>query len=497
MVDNQQMTYMAKIGVDGSEFTSGLGKMANDFTAFFGPTGMAVGAVAVTAGAISSLIQEQGKLADSNLDLAETTGIAVEEIQRFHYAAKLSGDSISTVDTMLNKLTLSMGEARNATSAQAAAFSEMGIDPTGKTTSEVFEEMARALSTMNDRQRAASLAMDILGKSYKETLPYMADYIKNIEEINSKEMFTQAEEEQLQRGKEAFDKLGASAEGASGRIAIALVEIMESVAKVPDRLGGINLHTFFGGEMYKGVTSANDDFGSGALGGMQSPDAIKMGIVDPYKDWTAAEVEVWQQADKVTEAQNKLAEAMKQANTPENVKQVKLLSAAYIEQEAILQGLTSTAKQAQQALNPYYDPGAVENQAPSTAEERAAAMFGVNYGSGANVGYYEGEYAANTSRYQANLAFAMSDTTGNASLAAIKSLDASRYRLNNVDNPNYGAGTGTYASMSDQYMAAYKESMNPTVVIQVSPDFSESAQSIAEKTAEALSRALARQASGT
>jgi len=390
-----------------------------------------------------------------------------------------------------------MGEARNATSAQALAFSEMGIDPTGKSTSEVFEELSRNLTTMGDRQKAASLAMDILGKSYKETLPYMADYIKNLDDINAKDVFTQEQEEQMQRGKEAFDKLGTAAETAAGNLALALVTIGESVAGVPDRLGGLNLHTFFGGTPYKGVTSANDDYGSGSLGGMSSPDAIKMGIIDPYQGWSAAEVEVWTQADKVTEAQNALSEAMKLQNTPENIKQVKLLSAAYIEQEQILQDLTSTAKQAAQALNPYYDPGAIENQGPSTAEERAAAMAGVNYGSGANTGYYEGEYLANSQRYKSNLAFARADTTGNASLQAIIALESAMYNPvnNNRLNENYGYGSGTFASTSDQYMADYQKSIS--VVVQVSPDFSESAQSIAEQTAEAISRELARQASNS
>lgn len=497
MADNQAMTYMAKIGVDGSEFTSGLSKMANDFTAFFGPTGMAVGAVAVTATAISSLVIEQGKVAQANLDMADTTGIAVEEIQRFHYAAKITGEELGTVDAMLNKLTLSLGEAQNATSAQALAFKELGIDPTGKSTEDVFVELATALTTMSDKQRMASISMDILGKSYKDSIPFMVDYLEKQEEIAAQDVFTKEQEEQLERGARAFEKLDYAGQVAAGNLAVALVEIGESIGKIPQNLGNVNLNTFFGGTPYKGVTSANDDFGSGALGGMASPDAIQYGIVDPFKDWSSAEVEVWQQADRVTVAQQALSDAMKMANTPENVKQVKLLSAAYIEQEQILRDLIGTAQEVQKALNPYYDPGAIENQGPSTAEERAAAMFGVNYGSGANTSYYEGDYLANSQRYNSNLALARADTTGNASLQAILALEGKRYsNVGNELNANYAYGSGkeTFAQTSDRLMREYN---GPAVVVQVSPDFSESAQSIAEKTAEALSRALARQASGT
>jgi hypothetical protein len=418
-------------------------------------------------------------------------GIAVEEVQRFHYAAKLSGDSLGAVDSMLQKLTLSMGEARNATSTQAAAFAEMGIDPSGKSTSEVFLELATTLTTMGDKQKAASLATDILGKSYKDSLPYMQDYIKNQKEIAEQEVFTRAQEESLQRGKEAFDKIGASAEGFAGWLAIGVVEGLEEMSFLLQN-GQSSIMAARG----KGV----DDFGSGATS-TWSPDKIQTGIIDPYQGWTAAEVELQVQTDKVTQAQKDLENAMAigETNNPEHIAAVKDLSAAYVEQKQILTdliGLVDTA--ANTSINPYYDPGAIENQGPSTAAERAAAMAGINYGSGANVGYYEGAYADNTSRYKSNLAFARADTSGNASLQAILALESNRFTpVGNELNANYGYGSGTFASTSDDYMAAYRESQNPTVVVQVSPDFSESAQSIAEKTAEAISRELARQASGS
>jgi hypothetical protein len=383
-----------------------------------------------------------------------------------------------------------MGEARNATSAQAAAFSEMGIDPTGKSTEEVFIEMANSLTTMADKQKVASLATDILGKSYKDSLPFMIDYLEKQKEIQEQEVFTQAQEEALERGSRAFEKIGAKAEGFAGWVAIGLVEGAEELAFLLQ-----NGQSSIMAGRAKGV----DDYGSGATN-TWSPEAIQKGIIDPYEGWTAAEVELQLQTDKVTQAQKDLQAAMSQERTDANIQAVKDLSAAYVEQKQILTdliGLTETA--AKTSINPYYDPGAIENQGPSTPEERAAAMAGVNYGSGANVGYYEGAYAQNTARYKANLAFARADTTGNASLQAIKDMEVNRYNPVNGNelNANYGYGSGTFASMSDDYMSAYQQSQSPTVIIQVSPDFSESAQSIAEKTAEAMSRELARQASGT
>ena len=183
-LENQAVNYMAKIGVDGSEFTSGIQSMTSQFMTTFGPSGMLIGAIAGVTAALVGNVVEQGKMAQGIRDLTEATGVTTDAIQRFHYAAKLSGDSLGTVDVMLNKLTLSLGEAKEATSAQAKAFNELGVSPDGKTTEQVFTEIATKLTAMEDKQKAASIASDLLGKSYKEMLPYMKNYLLNAEFVH-------------------------------------------------------------------------------------------------------------------------------------------------------------------------------------------------------------------------------------------------------------------------------------------------------------------------
>jgi hypothetical protein len=264
MAEQEIVNYMAKIGVDGSEFTGGIQSMSSSFMAAFGPAGVVVTAIAATATALGAFAIEQGKIAKSTMDLAEITGISTESIQRFHYAAQLSGDSVQMVDALLNKLTLSMGNASDATSAQAKAFKELGISVEGKNAEDVFLDISRALTNLPDKTRAATLAQTLLGKSYSESLPFMKDYIENSKEI---ENFKGPSDEQLERiakTTDAWNKLGAATTSVSNDVAIALSMI-----------------AFGPGESKKSASTGGvDDYGSGNLFGRQS-------YTDPYKGMNA------------------------------------------------------------------------------------------------------------------------------------------------------------------------------------------------------------------
>lgn len=481
----EQMTYMAKFGADTSEFTGGIQQMASGFMATFGPAGIVVGAAAVAGAAIASITKEQMELARSTNDLAEATGIGTDAIQRFHYAAVLSGDSISTVDAMLNKLTLSMGQAKDATSAQAEAFVALGVSVDGKTTEEVFRAVAVALTSMQDKAMAASIAQDILGKSYKDSLPYMSDYLKNVKDIENHKVMTKEQLDQLEAGAVAYAKLGDKAAYAAGQVALVVVGVLD-----PQTSSGVPGGTEMRGKLGGGKLTPEALLSYDAA--QKTADNVKKGIIDPFAGWTAAEVEVQLQTDKVTKAQNDLTTAMQQANTPANVEKVRAYSAALVEQKNILSDMLGIQEKINNT-NPYYDPGAIENQGITSGGDIQAMrdLSGINWGPGANTWDPE-NYAA----YKAILAFANQDTTGNKYLSQIKTLETQRYNPMNGNeyNPSYSYGSGkeTFVGTAQRLMSEYTASQ--TVNVTISPDFSASAQSIADATAEAISRELARKA---
>jgi len=255
---------------------------------------------------------------------------------------------------------------------------------------------------------------------------------------------------------------------------------------------------------------------------------------DPFRDLTVEAIEMRMQQNLVNKSYDSLHEAI---NT--GVGDVEILSASYHNNVAVLEEMGRAASAAAVALggvaatdksgkantvigtnpdgtpiystNPYADSGAVENQAQSLRDSVAAsggnmspeqlATFysygkGVNYGPGANTWDPE-----NFAAYKAILAFANQDSTGNEYLSQIKTLETQRYNPMNGNeyNPSYSYGSGaeTFIGTAQRLYGAYQQSTAPVININVSPDFSESAQSIAEKTAEAISRELARQATNT
>jgi hypothetical protein len=119
--------------------------------------------------------------------------------------------------------------------------------------------------------------------------------------------------------------------------------------------------------------------------------------------------------------------------------------------------------------------------------------------SGRNEGMYTGTYGENIARYQSNLKFAQADTTGDSNLQAIRDLETQMYNPVNGarwnENYTYGSGAETYAQTSDRLMSNYMgQFAAPTVNIVNYNYGSSSPEEIANATAEATSRELARQA---
>jgi len=347
MVDNQVTTYMAKIGVDGSEFTNGIQNMASNFVSLFGSAGMVVGAAAAAGAAMYKIVEEQGKMAKGMQDMALLTGMSTDAIQRFHYAANLAGDSVGMVDSMLNKLTLSMGEANDATSAQAKAFKELGVDTEGKDIEEVFLGVATGLTQMQDKGRAASLAMDVLGKSYKDSLPFMKGYLEDLEKIKGLTTLTTEEMENLARANAGINDFWSR------------VSIMQSQAGA-GIVGFFDFEKGFNTDAYKKRVA--DKAAKDALANIEVVKPAIEALADPYAGWTADEVELQLQTDKVTEAQKALNEGL--ATGSENAK---ALSADYIFQKKILEELIESQKKLDEVVNPTgevvpeYDPSLMEN----------------------------------------------------------------------------------------------------------------------------------------
>ncbi len=219
------MQYFAKLGLDASSFLSGIEKSQAGILAFYRSSTIAMAGVTAAVYAVYSAQQRLGTLADEISDLSTTTGMSVDKIQRLQYAALLSNDSFGTVAAGINYLTLQMQKAGDTTSEAAKAFQSLGVDISGQSPDQVFEDTTTALMSMEDETLRNSIAMSIYGRSWKEMLPFMEDYIKNADKIGKTSTFNKKELQDLQDAKMAWDDLGDSVTKATGRILIGLGDI--------------------------------------------------------------------------------------------------------------------------------------------------------------------------------------------------------------------------------------------------------------------------------
>jgi hypothetical protein len=182
--------------------------------------------------------QKYGAMANELRDLSYQTGISTEKLQKMQYAAVLSNTEFSRISFGINNMILSMDAAKDSTSAQAKAFADLGVNPNGKTPDQVYEEVAAALVKMKDPARRATDANTLLGRSWKEQLPYMETYISKQKEIAKAPTMSQEELDNLEDAKVSWDKLTNSLTIYSGKF-LAFIDAVQNRGNIlnylPDR----------------------------------------------------------------------------------------------------------------------------------------------------------------------------------------------------------------------------------------------------------------------
>jgi len=226
------MQYFAKIGLDASAFLNGMTKSQSSVLAFYRDVSVTMNMTIQIFDRVAASVQRLGQSAQELRDLSITTGLTVQQLQKLQYASALSGTPFYSVTTSLNKVTLSMVDAKDAASEAGKAFADLGVDPTGKTPQQVFDETAVALMGMKDETRRNSDAMTIYGRTWKDMLPFMDSYIRNQKDIQASPTLSDKENENLEKAKEGWDKLGYRATVASGNIISAILDAQDAANKV-------------------------------------------------------------------------------------------------------------------------------------------------------------------------------------------------------------------------------------------------------------------------
>lgn len=134
--------------------------------------------IVATATVFAGFIKAQIDAMDALNDMSERTGVAVDELSRLQYAAKLSDVNTEQLQGGLVKLSRGMADASKQTGEAYNAFTALGIsvknnDGTLKSSSQVLGELADKFAGYENGAAKTALATAIFGRSGAELIPLL------------------------------------------------------------------------------------------------------------------------------------------------------------------------------------------------------------------------------------------------------------------------------------------------------------------------------------
>jgi len=156
--------------------------------------------VDLVASAFPALIEQAAQFQD----IAEKTGGSAEGLASFAVAAGVAGTDINTIAAASVKLTKNLTGVDDESKAAGAALKALGI-PIAEfkklAPEEQLERVAQQLATFKDGAGKTAVAVDLLGKSGADLLPFL----KTLGELGRQKILT---DEQIQAADNYADQLG-------------------------------------------------------------------------------------------------------------------------------------------------------------------------------------------------------------------------------------------------------------------------------------------------
>ncbi len=145
-----------------------------------------VAGTTAAVGGLMALANGTAETTDKWDKLSLRTGIGVENLQRWGYAAGQSGADIEKLEVGMKKLSDTMIDAQNGSKASQSAYEQLGISMqqlSTMTPEQAFEEVMYSLADMEEGALKNSIGNDLLGKSYTELKPLLAAGSDGMEEL--------------------------------------------------------------------------------------------------------------------------------------------------------------------------------------------------------------------------------------------------------------------------------------------------------------------------
>ena len=137
-------------------------------------------AAAAVAASIGAVTVKSGKWADDINTMSKVYSIGTKELQQYSAAAELVDVDVETIAKSHVKLEKTMMSASKGTGASAEAFEKLGVSVTDsngelRKGDDVWQDVIKALGSMENETERDALAMQLMGKSAAELNPLIED----------------------------------------------------------------------------------------------------------------------------------------------------------------------------------------------------------------------------------------------------------------------------------------------------------------------------------
>lgn len=239
-----------------------LGSVVKGIGTAMGVAFAAIGTAAIGAGkALVDMSVDAAAYADEMLTQSTVTGMSVESLQAYNYAADLIDVSLDTLTGSMAKQIKSMSTARKGTGEAADAYAKLGVKVTdangelrdGET---VYWEVMDALGEVTNETERDALAMQILGKSAQDLNPLIAQGSAGFAELTdeAKRMGAVLSEESISKLGQFDDSLQRLKQGGEAAKRVMGTVLLPQLQTLAD--DGTSLL----GEFTSGLAAAGGDF---------------------------------------------------------------------------------------------------------------------------------------------------------------------------------------------------------------------------------------------
>jgi hypothetical protein len=213
-------------------------KGAKDMAAEFGKGLLAGVTVAAFVQQITGAINKIDELAKQ----AERLSMPVGEFSALAHAANMADVEMGEFTIGIKELQKSISEFQDKGSKARSIFEALGIDPTGKSTTQVLEDVAKAMQGIQDPALRSRTMLELFGKSGLAMVPLLNKGAEGIRELTeeAKRLGVVLDEEatgRQQRFEEALKRMQAASDALKRNfvegLLPSLAQIIEAFNKVP------------------------------------------------------------------------------------------------------------------------------------------------------------------------------------------------------------------------------------------------------------------------